>query len=877
MVADAAGNSYVSDSYYDRVFRIAATGVVTTYAGSDTGFGGDNGSATAARFNGVSGLALSATGELYICDARNARVRKISKDGQTITTVAGNGSTLRTGDGQAATAASIGNPRGLAFDTAGNLFISDTLNHVVRKVDAAGVISTVAGMAGRPGFGGDLGVPTAALLQAPSGLAVDAQNNLYIADSLNNRVRRVTPQNRIETFAGNGLQGATGQNVSAVTAQLFSPTDVVVNKAGDVFVSDRNNGLVRRVRAGIIATVVGAGSSPTLPGPAATYGLALCIGIALDATEQLLIVDDGLRRVFRANVVANTIQLVAGAGPSLGAGDNAPAVESVLLQPSGVAVDPDGNVFVSDVVDNRVRRIAANGIITTFAGNGVLGLSGNGAIASNSELGRPRGMAMDRNRNLYVASTWGSQIYKISAAGILTVFAGGGNNIGISGDGGLATNARLNTPFGVAVDRNDNVYIADTGNHRIRKVDSRGMISTVAGSGDGGFQGDGGAATAARLSSPRAVVVDSQGNLIIADTLNHRVRKVDGAGIISTIAGTGETGAAADGIAAIEARVWSPGALAFDAFGNLLIAISALGQIRSLSEDGILRVVAGTAALGFAGDGGVATEAQLSAPTGLAVGADGSIYIADQNNERVRKLAPVRLASAGVANRASLAGGAVAANEHVVIQGLGLGPLVMVTATTDGAGRYPKTLVGTQVLFDGAPVPLFSVQDRLVVAAVPASLASDKVRIQISYQGRLTEEVVLDVVPAVPGVFVRSEDGRGPANARNEDGADNTEAGPAAVGSVVTFLATGLGSTNPLVEDGTVVVDEVSPALGVDVTIGGVAAEVVGVRVAAGQTAGIMEVKVRIPVGLDAGSAPLLIRAGGALSQGGVTVWVAAP
>lgn len=860
---DAAGNIYVSDSYYDRIFRIAPSGAVTSFAGTDTGFGGDGGAPAAARFNGVSGLAVSASGDLYVCDRRNARVRKIS--GSAITTVAGNGSFTPAPDGSQATSGGAGSATGIALDNAGNFYFSDASNHIVRKVDSAGVVTTVAGVAGRAGFSGDGGPATAATLQGPGGIALDGQGNLYIADSGNNRVRRVNAQGRIDTVVGTGVAGETGDSGPAVSAQINVPTDVVVSRDGDLFLTSRSGGRVRRLRGTTISTVAGGGNGRNFPSSARLFDLALPNALALTAAGDLLVLDDGRRQLYRINVAADSIQLAAGAIAAEAAGDNGPAVQSALLQPIGVAVDPDGNVYVSDVVDNRIRRIAPNGSITTFAGNGTLGQTEGGA--RSAELGRPRGMALDRNRNLYVAATWGGYVRRISPNGLVSNFAGG-SATGFAGDNGPAASARLNAPASVAIDRDDNVYIADSANNRIRRVTPNGNINTFAGAGTRGFAGDGGPAFSAQLSAPLGVAVDAQGNVFIADTGNHRVRRVDRSGNISTVAGTGEPGTGA-------AQLWLPSGLAFDAAGNLLIAMQGGGQLRALMRDGSLTVVAGTGSSGFSGDGGRADGAQLAGMNGITVGPDGSIFVVDTNNERVRKLELQRLTAGGVLNRASRSPGPVAPHQIVIIQGIGLGPAAEVTATPDASGRLPRTLGGTRVLFDGTAAPLLAAQEQQVIAAVPASIG-DAVRLRVEYQGRLTNEVTLQAAQTAPGIFVRPEAGQ--AAATNEDGSSNQESAPAPVGSVVTFTVTGLGTVQGLEEGQVAGEEEVRPVQPIEVMIGGVTAEVTGARVAARQPAGVVAVSVRIPEGVEPGPAvPLTLRAGSTGSQPGVTLAISAP
>jgi uncharacterized protein (TIGR03437 family) len=810
VVADPAGNLYVSDSYYDRVLKIAPGGLVTTYAGSETGFSGDGGAPTAAKFNGVSGLAWTPAGELLICDVRNARVRKVSRDGAVITTIAGTGSVDRTGDGGPATEAPMGNPRGVAVDRAGNVYVSDSLNSVIRKIDGQGIVTTFVG--------------TGAGLRSPNGMAFDGQGNLLVADTLNNRVRRVGANGAVEIIAGTGVAGSQGGTTTALGTQLNAPSDVVVNRAGDVFICDRLNGRILRVRGTAISIVAGNGTSKTVPGSALAFGLGLPVGITMDVDEQVAVVDDALRRVFRVNTVTDRITAAAGTIPALAAGDNGPAERATLFQPSGVAADTDGSFYVSDVIDNVVRRVGADGVIRTVAGTGALGVNAGG-VARNVDLGRPRGLAMDRNRNLYIAATWGGYVYRLTPAGVLSVFAGA-TTLGFAGDGQLATAARLNIPFAVAVDpRNDSVYIADSANNRVRRVDARGIITTFAGNGEAGFSGDGGLAVLARLNTPRGVTVDKDGNVYISDSVNHRVRRVDTEGRISTVAGTGVAGSA-------EGLLWTPQGLTFDAAGNLFISCSGNSQVRVLAVDGTLVRVAGFSGAGFAGDGGVSVEGRLASPIGMATAADGSILIADQNNERVRRMVVVRTLVSGVLNRASRLAGPIAPNSIVQIQGVGL------------AGA-------TRVLFDGVEGTLISAEDRLVVAAAPGGLVAPEVKVEV--EGVIT---VVPVAASAPGVFTVGETGTGQAVARNEDDTENGESSPALPGYLLRVAVTGLGVVG---EDGV-------PVLPVSVVIGELEAEVVSVSGT--------EVIVRVPMEAPAGALPVVVRAGEGVSQAGVTVVV---
>ena len=317
--------------------------------------------------------------------------------------------------------------------------------------------------------------------------------------------------------------------------------------------------------------------------------------------------------------------------------DGGPAVEAELYNPSGVAVDGAGNLYIADTFNHRIRKVDSTGTITTIAGTGELGFSGDGGPAVEAELYNPYGVAVDGAGNLYIADTFNHRIRKVDSSGVITTIAGTGER-GFSGDEGPAVEAWLYNPYGVAVDGAGNLYIADTDNHRIRKVDSTGTITTVAGTGERGFGGDGGPATAAQLAPPAGVAVDGAGNLYIADRGNHRIRKVDSTGTITTVAGTGERGFGGDGGPATAARLTFPRGVAVDSAGNLYIVDRGNHRIRKVDSAGVITTVAGTGERDFSGDGGPAVEAELYYPLGVAVDEAGNLYIADTDNHRIRKV-----------------------------------------------------------------------------------------------------------------------------------------------------------------------------------------------------------------------------------------------
>jgi uncharacterized protein (TIGR03437 family) len=445
--------------------------VIATVAGSGTyGYGGDNGPAATAQLDYPYGVAVDSAGNLYIPDASNNRIRKVSNG--LIVTVAGSGTSGYGGDNGPAIGAQLSNPYGAAVDSAGNLYIADLGNSRVRKV-SNGVIATVAGGGSAVG---DNGPPASAQLYSPNGVAVDSAGDVYIADPGNNRVRKVS-NGAIVTVAGNGTYGFSGDSGLAASAQLNAPNGVAVDSSGNLYIADTGNNRIRQVSNGMIATVAGNG----------TQGFS---------------------------------------------GDNGPATNAQLSSPNGVAVDSAGSLYIADLGNNRVRKVAS-GVIATVAGNGAYGFSGDNGPGAAAQLYYPEGVTVDAAGNLYIADQWNGRIRKVSN-GVITTVAGNGT-AGFGGDNGPATSAQLHYPAGVASDAAGHLYIVDTNNQRIRKV-SNGVIATVAGNGTPGYSGDNGPATAAQLNWPSGAAVDSAGNLYIADTTNGRVRVLSPPISISAVA-----------------------------------------------------------------------------------------------------------------------------------------------------------------------------------------------------------------------------------------------------------------------------------------------------------------------------------------------------
>jgi uncharacterized protein (TIGR03437 family) len=444
LAVDAAGAVYVSGA--NRVRKFTVGGNITTFAGTGSGgFSGDGGTATTAQLFGPQGLTFDAAGNLYVAELGNARIRRVSTSG-IIITVAGNGRNAFSGDGGAATQASLGNPIGVAAAPDGSIYIADTENDRIRKVDPNGVISTVCGIGAFIGDGGD---STVARMTGgnPYEVAVDRSGNLYIADGNDRRVRKVTPSGTISTFAGTGRSGTSGDGGPAVNATLVNPQGVAVDAAGNVYISDS------RLR------VVGA------DGTISTFANVNPGFLTIDASRNLYVLNGaGITKVTPGGAISH----VAGNGQAGFSGDGGPAANASFgAYTGGLIVAPDGSILVSDAANNRIRRIDPSGTISTFAGGAASGPCNGGQPLATS-FGNVRGMAYDSKGNLYIAT--GNQICKMSAqTGAVTLYAGNGR-AGFSGDGGSALAAAMNFPLGIAIDRNDNLYIADSTNSRIRLV-----------------------------------------------------------------------------------------------------------------------------------------------------------------------------------------------------------------------------------------------------------------------------------------------------------------------------------------------------------------------------------------------------------------------
>ncbi|HLJ51642.1 MAG TPA: hypothetical protein VKU01_36800 [Bryobacteraceae bacterium] len=838
VTTDGAGNLLITDTSDNSLRRVSGSGIITTVS---------------SQLKFPWRAAVSSTGDIYVADTDDNRILKIS--GTNVTTFAGTGVQGNDGDGGLANAATINAPHDVAVSSSGTVYILDSGNNRIRKVTPDGKIAAFAGT-GAFGHRGDGDAAINAWFSFPEAIALDRSGDLFIADTYNQRIRVVTPDGFINTVAGLGLAGFTGDNIAASQTALNYPAGIAVDAGGTLYIADSGNHEIRKVSnplspAALITAVAGTGA----PGFSGDGGSAVAatlydpMGVSVDSLGDVLIADSGNNRI-RSVSPQGTITTVAGS--DRGSGDGGPAVSARLFEPSGIVVDGTGTVYVADSNNNRIRRITPDGTISTF-------LSG---------LSNPNGLALDKSGALYVADTNHSVIWKV-AGGSVAAVVGDPTHAGNAGDEGPASGAQLLHPTAVAFDSFGNMFIADSGNNRVRVVGSNGNIHNYAGEpkqGLPGFAGDGGPATSALLSYPRGLAVDSQGNLYIADFFNDRIRKVQaGSQIITTVAGTGTRGGVGDGVPGTQAQLALPAGIAFDVKGNLLIADTLNNRIRILSASGVLSTIAGSTGPGDSGDGGPALSAMLASPRDVVADMLGNVYFTDQDNNRVRKLTPGLVTVTGIGNSLSGLPGTVAPGERVNIYGFQMGPSVGVSQ--DPTNGIATNLAGTQVLFDGMPAPLLYVSASQIDAIVPYEIAGQTLtNVVVSVQGNNSTVFPVPVKDASPGILT---------TIYNQDGSINSPTNPANRGDTIYFYATGEGQTSPPGVTGQVIGDTAStPVLQVTVQIGNQPANLIFAGEPS-QSIGLLQVNAQVPDTVTPGpNVPLVLVVGTFGAQPGVTIAV---
>lgn len=639
VLVDSKGGVIVGLRAGHQIVRIGSDGLVTSIAGTGVAGGaGDGGPAKLATVSQPSGFAYDQAGNLYFSDVSNNNIRRISSLDGTITTIAGNGKAAYAGDGGPALQASLKSPTQIVFDANGNLLVADSGNHCVRIIGADGTIKLYAGAGGNQSAGGDEGPATSAGLFAPQGVAIDSTGLVYIADSYNQRIRYVTQDGIIHRYAGAGNYNQCGYVDKADPNQAYfcNPTTLFFDKADQMYINDSSNVRIRRIGSdGRLVSVAGTGTK----GAEGDGGLAKSANIspaaiALDAQNNLLIADGDNNRVRRVTIADGVIDSIAGNGIS--------SYDPRYLFRKG------DQLYFSDGNAQRIRLFnLTTGAISVAAGSGTAGFFGDGATAFNASLKNPRGVTVDSAGNLYFADSGNHCIRKVDATtNNISTIAGTGAATS-TGDGGPATSATLNEPVDVAFDSAVNLYIAERSGYRIRKIDKNGTITTVAGTGFGGSpDSETGVALEQNLSLPQGLFVEKDNSVLIADTGNNRVRRLTADGKIATIAGNGNGAYDGDGGPATSASLNGPIGIAEDDAGNIYINESNSSAIRQIGSDGIITTVAGltvptgsSRAGGFNGDGSPATKLQVNKPIGMATSAVScSVLLADTSNQRLRQV-----------------------------------------------------------------------------------------------------------------------------------------------------------------------------------------------------------------------------------------------
>ena len=636
VAVDAAGNVYGADCNNNFIFKVDTSGAFSIVAGNGVKGISPDGPATGTRITCPRYLVFQPNGDLYFTDnAGDVRIRKVTPGGN-IVTVAGGGPNKDEG----APALQVKMyPYGLTFDAAGNLYYSEAyLSQRVRRIGSDGVVRTIAGSI-EGGFSGDGGPARNAALASPRGIAAGPDGSLYITDTGNNRVRQITPDGNIRTIAGTGPFGSSGSGGPATAATLGNPQNIFVESSGSLLVCESFSAIRRIGLNGIISTVVGNGYGFAGDGGPATSASILKPAAAVtDAAGNIFFADSLNARIRKVDAAGRLSTFAGNDRWRRGPEENNPKLAG-LLNPNDVAISPSGLVTFTDNFDGgTIRQISSTGQLVRRAGSRPLG--GDQNLAINREIRIPRQIAFDSAGNIYAAVESDNRIVKIGADGKFSVLAGTGQR-GFSGDGGAAVRALLAGPRGVALNAAGEIFIADSLNHRIRKIDRDGNIQTVAGTGSAAFGGDGGAGSAASLNLPVNLLFDPAGNLLIADQNNLRIRRIAaGTGVISTIAGDGRLSGAGDGGPAVAASIQYPAGMALDPAGNLYIADNWNFRIRVVRPNGVMSTVAGNGKADFAGDGGSPLNASLWLASGVAVDSTGKIYIADSVNDRIRVVLP---------------------------------------------------------------------------------------------------------------------------------------------------------------------------------------------------------------------------------------------
>ncbi|MCE2929184.1 MAG: hypothetical protein LW817_06110 [Candidatus Caenarcaniphilales bacterium] len=625
IVKDSLGNLFITDSSNHQVKKIDTSGNMTSFVGGTTaGFVDDTGAA--ARFNNPVDIVIDSSDNLYVADSGNHRIRKITPSG-VVTTIAGTGIAGFL-DGPDL-AANLNSPRGLAINSLGEIFIADTNNHRIRKL-AAGQVTTIAG-AGAAFVDGD-----ASRFNAPNDVALDNDGNIVVADTSNHAIRKLQFQNGkwIATTLAGGF--SAGYKDGIASEALFSgPLNVTVDSTGKIYISDTNNRRIRRLNSNTVETIAGSGLYGFADLNLANSAFMLPEGLLID-NNKLLVADRDNSRIREINLSAfsssssnnpeSNFEMITLLGQTGTAGYFDGTVEVARVnRPHGMVFDNAGNLYIADRNNNRIRKISTSGFVSNFAGSGTAGLlDGN---KDTARFNQPIDLVFDSTGNLYVSDYGNHVIRKIDTSGIVSIFAGDNLNPGFINDTG--TSARMRNPLGLAIDSSNNLYVAEWGNHVIRKITPGAVVTTFAGTGTAGYID--GAANIARFNRPWGLVIKNTGEIFVSDTSNHKIRKLTSTGQVSTFAG-GNVAGFKDGDGQ-DALFNTPGFIKFDNSGNLVVADSENHRLRKINNSGAVTSLAGTGVAGYK-DASL-EESIMVRPRGLAMAGD-QIYISEDTVNRIR-------------------------------------------------------------------------------------------------------------------------------------------------------------------------------------------------------------------------------------------------
>jgi uncharacterized protein (TIGR03437 family) len=748
LAVDPSGNVYFSE--VGDVRRITPQGIIESvagYLGSEFGCCGDGGPALLAGLTDPYGLAIDPSGNIWIADSFGdpPALRRIGTDGiiQAVEPFSG---------------------YGLAVDSHGNVYVPST---VLYKVTPNGAVTSYPNT--------DAGDLSSALY----GLAVDSSGNVYAANPQYHRVLKIAPDGQVITLAGNEVAGSTGDGGPAAQAQVNYPYGVALDSDGNLYFADYSAGRVRQISTdGTISTVAGGGPLFADNIPATQADIGAPTDVAVDSQGNLYIASGYIFKVTTDGI----IHIIAGLLKTGCCGDGAPISQATFSEPQGMARDAAGNLYIADAAQHKVRKVAADLTVTTLAGTGEPGFSGDGP-AQAATLNAPQGVSVDNSGQVYIADTGNNRIRRIGLDGAIQT---------IAGEGGSVNSDPLAGPVSVLPDASGNIWIADTGFHRIRRISPDGSIVTIAGNGMVGYTGDGGPAAAAELEIPQSIALDSSGNLYIADPPTATIRKVSPSGIISTFAGVpGQNGFAGDGGPAAQAVLDNPFAVAVDRNNNVLIADTGNYRIRKVTPDGVInsispRQLAGTSTLVVDDLGGF----YFSSFYGSSIAWVG--YASSTANP-LPPLAPY-VPWYGIQNGGSnlnfVSGldGAVAPGMIASIYGQNLGPNTGVSAGLDSSGKFGDSLAGVQVFFGGSAAPILYAQAEQLNVIVPFEVAGlPTVAIYTVYNGLRSNSNTLPVLPVFPAFLAPSASDLEPTVQQ---------------GSVLTVFATGGGLTNSPEADG---------------------------------------------------------------------------